>query len=184
MDIATLLAASLGFVAAVVATIISLYIKRSDQAIAKRQRTTDFLKDQLDYLYLSVSNNLAITKQLFDRYSQADDDEEEMIEHAWMIQNSSVLESLTKYQIYLDPDAPKPDIDQLIRHLVQWELVYRLKYEKGTYTGHVFAGIGKFGGVKFPRPEEEVPARESLDGYFGRRSEELRKEIHSRLRPD
>ena len=163
----------------------SIYLRRRDQESGREERTTEFLQAQLDNLYMPVATGLSITRQLFDRFfaSTTSESEKEVIEHAWRFHNSRMLEQLTKYQVYLDPTAPKDDIDDLIEHLVQWDSVYRLKYEVKAYTGPVFAGIGQFGFKSFPQPDRADPPREALNRYFKRRSEELRQDIHSSLAP-
>lgn len=189
MDFATFVVAGVAAVAAVVAagiaTITSLYVRRRDQQFLKLKQSTEFLQAQLDNLYMPVAVGLSNTNRLFARYFQDDttDSEKEIIEHAWELFNSEIFECLTRSWVYLDPDGPSGDIDDLIEHLQQWKSVYRLKYDKGTYSGPVFAGIQQFGFKGFPRPDYESPPRQALDVYFKQRAEALRDEIHRRLAP-
>lgn len=190
MDIATIIAATVAAVAAVVAAAVSggtnLYVRRRDREMRAAQRTTEFLQAQLTNLYMPVSVSLSITEQLFRRYFEAttSDSEKEVIEHAWKHHNSEIFERLVRHQVYLDPDGPTADVDDLIVHLQQWDLVYRLKYEEGTYNGPVFAGIKQFGFKGFPRPDRQSPPREALDVHFKKKAETLRDEIHRRIAPD
>lgn len=81
--------------------------------------------------------------------------------------------------IYIEPDAPEARIEQLLEHLVQWEIVYKLKYEYKVYEGPVFAGIDKFGFRGFPKKKETD--NEGIDEYFRRKVKELKTRHHERL---
>jgi hypothetical protein len=42
-------------------------------------------------------------------------------------------------------------VTQLLTHLAQWDVVYRLKHDAKAYEGPIYAGIERFGYLAFPR---------------------------------
>lgn len=117
--------------------------------------------------------HLATTKKLFDRYFKAGKDEKTAIEHELRLHNATVRDCLMASSIYLEADAPKEMINELLEHLIQWEIVYKLKYEYKVYDGPVFAGIKEFGFCGFPDMD--------VDGYFKGKVDELKERYQCRF---
>lgn len=173
MNTAAIIAAVAAVLAALVTAVNTYMVRRLDNRLTKARRTTDFISAKLQQLYLPVSMSLKATKILFDRYFEVDDDAEKAcIEHAWKEHNSLVKERMMTGWMYLDPDAPKDEINELLEHLIQWETVYRLKYDLHVYDGPVFAGTRRFGFRRFPA---------HIDDYFHKRADELSTELHERI---
>lgn len=143
----------------------------------RKAESAEFLAAKLDHLYLPVSMNLAATNKLFSRFREADENERTAIEHELREHNAKIRECLMNASIYIEPDAPDGMIERLLEHLIQWDIVYKLKYEYKVYGGPVFAGIEQFGFRGFPRDED-------VDGYFRRKMKELKDRHHQRLRED
>ena len=173
----TLWAAIIAAVAAVSSTVVSAMtsrsIRRREELFAMRQESGEFLREKISKLYMPVAMRIRVTGQLFDRFfaSTTTSEEKTAIEHAMREYNKAIQETLMAEFAYLEPDAPKEATTDLMQHLIQWENVYRLKYEYGVYDGPVFAGIKRFGYQSFPPGADE---------YFIRRTEELRDLLHTR----
>jgi hypothetical protein len=95
------------------------------------------------------------------------------IEHALREHNKVIVESLLTFSMYLDPSATENVKIALLEHLLQWESVYKLKYEYGHYTGPVWDGIRHFGYRRFP---------EEAADHFHKRAIEIREELYGLLR--
>jgi len=176
-EAATLWAAIIAAAAAVSATVVTAVANRSLRRLRERftrhQESVQFLQDKISRLYVPMAIHLRITKQLFLRYTAGVTTEHEktLIEHALREFNGTVRETLVAGFHYLEPDAPREATTDLLEHLIQWENVYKLKYESKTYDGAVFAGIAPFGYRGFPQ---------GADQYFVERAEELRELLHAR----
>ncbi len=173
----TLWAAIVAAVSAIFSAVLSALERRTlhrlQERFAERQESTQFLRDKISKLYMPVSMHLRVTKQLFDRFFEktTTPDEKTAIEHAWHEHNQAIRQALMAGFAYLEPDAPAAATTELLEHLIQWDTVYRLKYQYEAYEGPVFAGIRQFGFRSFPQ---------GADAYFVRRTEELRSLLHQR----
>lgn len=178
-----IITSSLALIASVFATVFSYAsqkrLKILEAEYRARAESAEFLAAKLDRFYLPIAMHLSTTKKLFDRFFAAGEAEKRAIEHELREHNSKVRESLMNASIYIEPDAPEARIEQLLEHLVQWEIVYKLKYEYKVYEGPVFAGIDKFGFRGFPKKEEKD--NEGIDEYFRRKVKELKTRHHERL---
>lgn len=154
-------------------------LKRLESELKQRAESADFLAAKLDKFYLPMSMHLRANDKLFKRFFKAGGKEKEAIEHEWREHNSKVREYLMNSAIYVEPDAPEADLDALLEHLIQWDIVYKLKYEHEVYDGPVFAGIEDFGFRGFPRKKPDEG--ENIDEYFRRKVNELRSRHHQRL---
>ena len=176
--IVALIGAALGLVGTASAATIGFFGQRALHTQAAKfalsQESEGFIAEQLDHLYLPVAMRLAATKVLFDRYfeSSTADAEKEAIEHELRIHNAEIRDRLMLELKYLEPDAPTELTVELLEHLIQWETVYKLKYEYRVYEGPVFAGIDEFGFRGFPQ---------GADVYFNTKMKELRERRHQRV---
>jgi len=76
--------------------------------------------------------------------------------------------------LYLEEDAPETVTSELLTHLIQWDTVYKLKYEYKTWKGPVFAGIQEFGFRGFP---------DGVDDYFSTTTRRLRRGLSEQQTP-
>ena len=173
-----LVAAVIAAFAAVVAAIVAVAGQRSahrlETAFRERQESGAFLEQKLARFYAPMATHLAVTQKLFHRFGEADTAERTAIEHELRNHNRQIVKTLVDAGMYLEPDAPEGLADQLLEHLMQWEIVYKLKYEHQVYQGPVFAGIAQFGFRAHPGAV--------ADEYFSRSVKELRRRHHDRLR--
>jgi hypothetical protein len=157
-------------------------IEQLDQEFSRYQQSTTFSRDKLTNFYQPMTMYLAVTEGLYARYLQANDDSEKTeIEHSMRLYNSRIRELLSTQTHFLEPDAPEPVWKDLLKHLVQWDIVYQLKYKYKTYDGYVFAGIKQFGFIGFPK---KVEGYESVDDYYEKTTRKLRAKLHKRLSKD
>jgi hypothetical protein len=174
---------ALSLIAALFATVFSFISQKNLKLIEaeSRQRveSAEFLAAKLDKFYLPVSMHLATTQKLFDRFFKAEKAEQTAIEEELRTHNTKVRELLMNSSLYLEPDAPESDLEALLEHLIQWDIVYKLKYEHKVYNGPVFAGIEEFGFRGFPKKKDKKD--EGIDQYFDRKVRELRTKHHGRL---
>jgi hypothetical protein len=177
---ASLTAAVVAAISAVLAAGIAAYsaysVGAAQERFAERQAGADFLAERLTKLYVPVSMHLVATKALFDRFVEPNVSaaEKTALEHELRFHNNEIRRILLESSVYAVPaNGGSPGADQLLsdllEHLVQWETVYKLKYEYGVYEGPVFAGIADFGFRGFP-PE--------ADTYFHTTEMELRRRLH------
>jgi hypothetical protein len=174
---------TLSLIVALFAAIFSFVSQKKLKLIEAESRqqaeSAEFLAAKLDKFYLPVSMHLSTTQKLFARFSDADQAEKMAIEEELRAHNTKVRELLMGASMYLEPDAPEATLKALLEHLIQWDIVYKLKYEYKVYDGPVFAGIKKFGFRGFPRKERDED--EGIDQYFDRKVRELRSKHHGRL---
>lgn len=178
--IAAIITSAMSLIAATFAALLAISgqrkLKLLEAESKHREDSAEFLASKLDRLYLPVSMNLSATVKLFARFKNTEDENEKTaIEHELRNHNAKIRECLLNSSIYLEPDAPDGMIEKLLEHLLQWDIVYRLKYEYKVYDGPVFAGIERFGFRGFPRDQD-------VDGYFSRTMRELKNKHHARLR--
>ena len=189
MDEKNLIAIITAVIAAMAAfgsIIISVYSARSirelEEKYAQRRESAEFIAERLNNLYVPLRMHLACTKRLFKRYfeEKTSDEEKTAIEHELRLHNTEVRDRLMKWSVYIEPESgadlqrdPDELVLNLLEHLIQWETVYKLKYEYKVYDGPVFAGIEKFGFRGFP---------DGVDKYFAQTEVMLRKRMHDRLR--
>ena len=147
-------------------------VKQLEERFKKHQQVTTFLNDQLSKLYLPVSMHLRATRALANTHYEADNATKTEIEHALWGHNKVILEHLLTNLMYLDPGAPEVVTTELLEHLLQWENVYKLKYEHKRHTGPIWDGIRDLGYRQFPD--------EAAD-HFHKRAKEIRVELHARL---
>jgi len=179
--------AAIAACAAIVSAVVSYQSARDVRAFEASQaldrERADFLAERLTKLYVPVTMHLAATKALFNRYFEETTTPQEKvaIEHEQRVHNKEIRERLMQWSVYVE-SRPKecgadvsPDVlvRQLLEHLIQWETVYRLKYEYKVYGGPVFAGIETFGLRGFPT---------GVDTYFQCTEQALRDQMHVRSR--
>ena len=145
-----------------------------EEQLKQQERISEFEEEKLTQLYLPITMHLMATGSLFKRYFKAGEDEKIAIEHEMRIHNTAIRELLINAALYLDDDSPDEMVDKLLEHLIQWEIVYKLKYEYKVYAGPVFAGIDQFGFRGFPK--ELNP-----DRYFGDKVKQLKAQHAKRL---
>jgi hypothetical protein len=167
-----IIAATATIVAAALSVIARRSIRRLEERFERQRESAQFLSEQLTKLYLPVSMHLRATRALADTHYEAGEPTKTEIEHALRQHNSAILELLMKWSMYLDSDAPDTVTSDLLEHLLQWESVYKLKYEYKVYDGPVWDGIRHYGYRKFP---------DGVDVYFREKEKELRKALHDRL---
>jgi hypothetical protein len=177
--------ASIAAVAAISSAVISYIGARDVQAYEARQAlerdSAEFIAERLTKLYVPVTMHLAATGILFKRYFEASTTAQEKvaIEHELRVHNTAIRDRLMQWSVYIASRPkecgaePAPDdlVRQLLEHLIQWETVYRLKYEYKVYKGPVFAGVEEFGSRGFPQ---------GVDEYFRCTERALREQMHSR----
>lgn len=162
-------------VAAFITVLSHRNIKFLEQKMKRQEDSSQFLAEKLIKFYLPMTMHLAVNKNLFNRYFKADTDEKIAIEREMRAaHNAKVIDCLMSSSIYLEKDMPEGMADELLEHLIRWELVYKLKYEHEVYNGPVFAGIEKFGFRGFPDMD--------VDGYFKRKVNELKGQYHRRFK--
>jgi len=175
-----ILVAVIALIASVFATVMTVASQRNikilEGKLRRREESDQFIAQKLEKFYLPVQLHLATTKKLFDRYFQAGDKEREAIEHELVVHNAKIRECLMSSSIFLEEDIPPGMIDGLLEHLIQWEIVYKLKYEYKVYEGPVFAGIKEFGFCGFPEMD--------VDGYFKRKVHALKQKHHQRFQEE
>jgi hypothetical protein len=173
-----IIAAIVALVASLIAAYISISGQRSlkllEAELEQKQESAEFLAEKLTQFYLPVMVHLSATKTLYDRFFEAGEDEKKAIKHELRLHNTEIRERLMDFSIYLESDAPEDKVDQMVEHLIQWEIVYKLKYEYKVYDGPVFAGVEAFGFRGFPPGGV-------IDEYFGRKVKDLRERYHKRL---
>ena len=183
---ASLIAAIVAAISAVLAAGIAAYsaysVGAAQERFAERQAGADFLAERLTNLYVPVSMHLVATKALFDRFGEANVSaaEKTALEHELRFHNNEIKRILLESSVYAVPShGSSPGADQLLsdllEHLVQWETVYKMKYEYKVYEGPVFAGIKEFGFRGFP---------EGADAYFHTTETQLRQKLHELRRLD
>jgi hypothetical protein len=170
--IASIFAGIAAIIAAGVALVGQRTAHRLELAFQQSRAADTFQEERLLKFYLPIARRLQLTKKLFHRYGQAGADEKVAIEHEMRRHNARIARTLIDDSIYLEPDAPEEQIDQLTAHLLQWEIVYQLKYKHQVYQGPVFAGISEFGFQGHP----------GLDDYFADAVKRLRRRHHDRLK--
>lgn len=172
-----IIVAIIALIASVFATVTTVVSQRNikilERKIRRQEESDQFIAQKLEKFYLPVQLQLATTKKLFDRFFIAGEQEKEAIEHELLLHNSKIRDCLMSSSIFLEDDIPPGMIDALLEHLIQWEIVYKLKYEYKVYEGPVFAGIKEFGFCGFPQMD--------VDGYFKRKVSILKEKHHQRF---
>jgi len=154
VDIPVLIAvisAAAAITAAVVSAVAQRGVKRIEQRFEGAKRSLAFRSDQLKKLYLPVSMHLRATRALATTHYDADEDTRREIEHALHEHNKVIVDCLLSSSMYLEPDAPDEASSDLLEHLVQWETLYKLKYQpKPAFAQPIWAEIRRLGYSKFP----------------------------------
>jgi hypothetical protein len=176
MDVPIVIAI-IGAVSALIAALVSAAAQRSvrrlEQRFAGNARTIAFRTDQLTKLYLPVSMHLRATRALATTHYEADDSTNQEVEHALHEHNKAIVESLLSVSMYVEPDAPEAATIGLLEHLLQWETIYKLKYqEKRSYKHPIWKEIRRLGYSRFPDGAAE---------HFHSTATELRAELHAQL---
>jgi hypothetical protein len=157
----------------------ALTTQEREQQFDREQAGVAFLEARLNRLYVPVTMHLAVTKAFFDRYPDASAAEVPLLESAWRDHNRAIRELVTESSAYVTPVGAQTTqcvdsmITQLLTHLAQWDVVYRLKHEAKTYSGAVYAGIKEFGYLGFPRGSC------GADSVFFGGLKELRARLHA-----
>jgi hypothetical protein len=160
----------------------SLILHRVQEGARREVTSAEFVCQKYVRFFLPMASNLIVTRSLFQRLGalSPSDPEWVAIEHLMSKHNAEIRRLLLAESSYLDPDAPEAVFSELLEHLVQWQIVYQLKYEYKAWNGPVFAGIKKFGWKGFPRTVEKFG---SVDDFYLTRTRELRREVHEHLAP-
>lgn len=76
--------------------------------------------------------------------------------------------------MYLEPDAPDAASIELLEHLLQWETLYKLKYQsRPPFAGPIWAEIRRLGYTEFPEDAAE---------HFHITASRIRTELHGELK--
>jgi hypothetical protein len=179
--ITAFIAAAAAIVSAVVSYVGARDVKNIEVRQALEREGAGFIAERLTKLYVPVTMHLAATKVLFNRYFEVSTTAQEKvaIEHELRFHNKEIRDRLMQWSVYVELHpkecgskvAPDDLMRQLLEHLIQWETVYRLKYEYKVYKGPVFAGIKDFGFRGFPT---------GVDEYFQCTERVLREQMHTR----
>ncbi len=156
-----------------------LRTQAKEQEFDREQASIAFLEARLNKLYVPMTMHLAVTQGFFDRYPSASPAERPLLESAWRGHNGAIRQLVAEASAYITPtDSQTPQcvdsmVTQLLTHLAQWDVVYRLKHEAKVYGGPVYVGIKKFGYLGFPRG----PC--GADSVFFGGLRELRRKLHA-----
>ncbi|MGH9848140.1 MAG: hypothetical protein ACREEM_56375 [Blastocatellia bacterium] len=149
--IVAIISAATAVTAAIVSAAAQRSVKRIEQRFEGAKRSLAFRSDQLAKLYLPVSMHLRATRALATTHYDADEDTRTEIEHALHEHNKVIVECLLSSSMYLEPDAPDAASVELLEHLLQWETLYKLKYQsKPVFSHPIWAEIRRLGYTKFP----------------------------------
>lgn len=173
-----IIVATVSAAAAIVAAFLSASAQRAVQRLDQRfegaKRSLAFRSDQLEKLYLPVSMHLRANRALATTHYRADEDTRTEIEHALHQHNKIIVECLLNSFMYLEPDAPESVSIELLEHLLQWETLYKLKYQSTpAFSDSIWAEIRRLGYTKFP---------EEAAKHFHQVASVVRAELHSELR--
>src|SRR5262245_16658805 len=118
--------------------------------------------------------HLRATRALATTHYDADERTRTEIEHALHEHNKSIVECLLSSSMYLEPDAPDAASVELLEHLLQWETLYKLKYQsKRAFSYPIWEEIRRLGYSKFPEDAAE---------HFHMTASRIRTELHDELR--
>lgn len=185
--LAALIAAATGIVSSIIAGNANKSVKKLENQFLKENESNTFREKQLSDLYFPMHVHLTITQALFKRFFEKNtsESEKENIEHTWKHHNSEMFNILTKNSGYLDVDAPNEVTQDLVEHILQWNIVYNMKYVDKKHTGPVFSGTSQFGFRGFPKGKSvysnSETGSEGVDGYFKDKTESLRILLHSKI---
>jgi hypothetical protein len=173
-----IVAAIISAAAAVIAVVVSALAQRSAKRVERQlegaKRSLAFRTDQLAKLYLPVSMHLRATRALATTHYQADDATQQEVEHALHEHNKAIIDCLLNSSMYLEPDVPHSASIELLEHLLQWETLYKLKYqEEPAFTHPIWDEIRRLGYTKFP---------ESAAEHFHTTATRIRSDLHRELR--
>lgn len=176
MDIPIFIAV-IGAASAITAALVSAAAQRSVRRIEQRfegsKRAITFLSDQLGKLYLPVSMHLRATRALATTHYGADEATCREVEHALHEHNRAIIDCLLISAMYLDPNAPEAAAIELLEHLLQWENLYKLKYQKKpAFTHPIWEEIRRLGYTKFPEGAAE---------HFHSMALKIRTDLHTHL---
>ncbi|MGQ0600607.1 MAG: hypothetical protein ACT4QE_02800, partial [Anaerolineales bacterium] len=144
--VVAIISAVAAITAAVVSALTQRSVKRFEQRFEGAKRSLTFRSDQLAKLYLPVSMHLRATRALATTHYEADAATRREIEHALHEHNKVIVECLLTSSIFLEPDAPDAASTELLEHLLQWETLYRLKYQpKPAFSDPIWAEIRRLG---------------------------------------
>ena len=144
--IVAIVSATAAISAAILSAAAQRGVKRLEQSFEGTRRSIAFRSDQLAKLYLPVSMHLRATRVLATTHYNADERTRKEIEHALHEHNKVIVESLLNSSMYLEPDAPDGVSVGLLEHLLQWETLYKLKYQsKPAFSDPIWAEIRRLG---------------------------------------
>jgi len=104
----------------------------------------------------------------------ADKATRQQIEHALHEHNRAVVDCLLASSMYLEPDAPEAATIELLEHLLQWENLYKLKYQGNpTFDVSIWDEIRRLGYTQFPDGAAE---------HFHDTARNIRMNLHKQLR--
>ena len=172
--IVAIISAATALTAAIVSTVAQRGVKRVEQRFEGAKRSFAFRSDQLAKLYLPVSMHLRATRALATTHYDADEGTRTEIEHALHEHNKVIVECLLNSSMYLEPNAPDAASVELLEHLLQWETLYRLKYQsKPAFSDPIWAAIRRLEYSKFPEDAAE---------HFHVTASRIRTELYGELR--
>ena len=187
--IAAIIAAVSGLASSYIATKSSRSLKILEEKFHKEKETNSFREKQLSCLYFPMHVHLTLTQAMFKRFFEkgTSELEKENIEHTWKHYNDKMFSILVESSTYLDLDSPKEVTEELMEHILQWNIVYKMKYVDKIHKGPVFSGTSQFGFRGFPKGKKvysnEKTGNEGVDGYFKDKTNSLRKTLHDRITP-
>ena len=172
--VVAMIAAVSAIVAALVSAAAQRHVRRLEQRFEGTKRAVAFRTDQLTKLYLPVSMHLRATRALSTSHYGADNAVSHEVEQALHEHNKAIVDCLQNSSMYLEPDAPDAAAIDLLAHLLQWETLYNLKYQKRPAFQHpIWEEIRRLNYSQFPDGAAE---------YFHDRSKQIRRDLHADLR--
>jgi hypothetical protein len=172
------LVAFISAAAAIVAAIVSAAARRDAKRVEQRfegaKRSLAFRGEQLSKLYLPVSMHLRATRALATIHYDPDEATRQEVEHALHEHNKVIVDCLLNASMYLEPDAPDAAAIDLLVHLLQWETLYELKYQReSAFTDPIWDEIRRLGYSDFPDTAAE---------HFHMTASRIRLQMHSELK--
>ena len=172
--VVAIISAAAAVTAAIVSAAAQRAVKRIEARFEGTKRSLAFRSDQLAKLYLPVSMHLRATRALATTHYNADEGTRQEIEHALHEHNKAIVECLLNASMYLEPDAPDAASIEVLEHLLQWETLYKLKYQaKPAFADSIWAEIRRLGYTKFPEDAAE---------HFHVTASRIRKGLHGELK--
>jgi hypothetical protein len=172
--VVAIISAATAVTAAIVSAGAQRAVKRIEQRFEGSKRSLAFRSDQMAKLYLPVSMHLRATRALATTHYNAGTETRQEIEHALHEHNRAIVECLINASMYLEPEAPDAASVELLEHLLQWETLYKLKYQsQPAFADPIWSEIRRLGYTKFPEDAAE---------HFHVTAARIRRELHDELK--